>query len=80
MPTPAATATPAPAASAADQTTLDRITALIQEGKLDDADRLLKELEGRMSMLPQSMQDKIRAARTALDAKKAASRIPGLGG
>jgi hypothetical protein len=70
------------AKTAESQTLLEKAIGLINSGKLDDADKVLKELEGKMSMLPQPMQEKIKAARTAFDAKKAAGGlgIPSVGG
>lgn len=65
------------------QTSLDKIAALIKDGKLDDADTMLKALEANMSTLPAAVQDKVKAARTALDAARKASGVlspPATGG
>jgi len=62
---------------------LARILAMIKDGKLADAEKMLAELESKANLLPQSLQDKIKAARTALEIKKKTPeglKIPGLGG
>jgi len=69
------------AAAKESQSLLDRILALITDGKLADAEKMLADLEGKSSALPAPMQEKIKAARTTLDLKKAAGglSVPKLG-
>jgi hypothetical protein len=66
------------------QSLLDKATSATEAGKLDKAEDALTKLEGMQNLLPETMQQKITSARTALDAAKAAkdvkSKIPGLGG
>lgn len=78
--TPAPSAAPTPAATASTavaeqdpQSLLDAVLAMIKDGKLDDADKALKALEANASSFPAAIQEKIKQARTALDAKKAIS-------
>jgi soluble cytochrome b562 len=61
---------------------LDRIMAMIKDGKTADAEKALSDLRTKSASLPQPIQDKIRAAETALAAKKTAGdvKIPGLPG
>ncbi len=56
------------------QTSLQKVLALIKEGKLDEADAELKALEAKSGSLPEAMQGQIKAARTSLDAAKAAKK------
>jgi len=51
---------------------LARIVQMIKDGDLDQADAQLKTLEAKMGSLPQPMQDRVKAARNALEAAKAA--------
>ncbi|NQU76899.1 MAG: hypothetical protein HQ546_11360 [Planctomycetes bacterium] len=51
---------------------LARIVQMIKDGNLDQADAQLKTLEAKMGSLPQPMQDRVKAARNALEAAKAA--------
>jgi hypothetical protein len=70
-------ATPAPgdAASKEAETLLEKIMALITDGKLDDAGKMLTDLKAKSATLPQSIQDKIKAADAALAAKKAVGGV-----
>lgn len=55
------------------QAKLANVADLITQKKYDAADSALKEVEAMKGSLPQSMQDKITALRTQLDAAKATS-------
>jgi hypothetical protein len=73
----------AAAANQEAESLLARILALIKDAKLEDAEKLLKTLEDKSGSLSPDMQAKIKAARTALTAKKAAGggiKLPGLPG
>jgi hypothetical protein len=56
------------------QTSLQKVLALIKEGKLDEADAELKALEAKSGSLPEAMQGQIKAARTSLDTARAAQK------
>ena len=64
------------------EATLKEVLALIKEGKLGDAEKMLAPLEEKAASLPEPLPSKIKAARTALATKKAASAggisLPGL--
>jgi len=78
----AKTAKAAAESKAEAESLLAKILALIKDGKLGDAEKLLKTLEEKAASLPDPLPSKIKAARTALTAKKAASAggigLPGL--
>ncbi len=54
------------------QSLLDKVLAAIKNGKLDEAEQSLKELEGKVGTLPAPLPDRIAAARKALDAARLA--------
>lgn len=68
------------AAAAEAQSKLDQVFQYVKEKKFDLAETALKELEARKASLPTAIQDKLGAARTALDAAKKGQMpaIPGL--
>jgi hypothetical protein len=60
------------------QKLLDQATQYIKENKFELADQTIAKLEGMKAQLPQTMQDAIGKARSALDtAKKAQGMMPG---
>ncbi len=61
------------------QSLIDKASAAIKGGNLDQAEQLLTQLDGMKSMLPKAMQDKIASLRQALDMAKAAKglQLPG---
>ncbi len=81
------TAAPKPAENAAGQagttkeaqSLIDKTSAAIQGGNLDQGEQLLTQLDGMKGMLPSTMQDKIASLHQALDAAKAAKglQLPG---
>jgi hypothetical protein len=81
MATPTAAGKAAPSAEAATnaQPLIDKASAAIQGGKLDQAGQLLTQLDGMKGMLPTAMQDKIASLHQALDMANAAKglQIPG---
>lgn len=63
------------------QAKLDQILAYIKDKKFDLADSALKQLEDAKASLPEAIQSKISAARTALNAAKAGElKLPSLPG
>ena len=65
----------AEAAAKENASLLEKVQALITGGKLDEADTLLKTLEEKLATLSPDLQDKVKAVRTALAAKKAAASV-----
>jgi colicin import membrane protein len=66
-------ATDAKAAAEKDaRAALQKVLDLVKAGKLDEAEAALKDLEGKSGGLPADLQGQIKAARTSLDAAKAA--------
>jgi len=59
---------------------IEKIQSLISGGKLADAETLLKALEDKLATFAPGIQEKIKALRTAITAKKAAEslKIPSL--
>lgn len=81
--TPSAEKSAAPTGEAAEeastdeaQSLIDKATAAINDGKLDQAQQSLTQLESMKGALPQPMQDKIASLQKSLDMAKAA-KLPG---
>ena len=58
---------------------LDKIIAMIKDGKLDEAESAMKGLMDKKDSLPEPMQKQIEAAQKSLTAAKALKALPGTG-
>ena len=65
----------AKAASADAAKLIEQVQALIKDGKFDDAEKKLKELESQKGSLPADMQKQIEGLRTLLTTSKAAKDV-----